>query len=209
MRAVQQLDFLSTEHEVTLLTPEPAREEPPPPTGVPWRVETYARRGGPGVVAGVARGALRGLPLQTGLFYQPDLGRLLRRLAPAHDLAILQLVRLAGHLDDFGATPLLVDLIDSLSLNFVRRAEVDRRWLRAPLRLEARLLALAERRLVERAAGVLVVCERDRQALAEGLPPAQVGKLAVVPIAVEGPGLRRRYRRPRPPPRPKGVPSSP
>ena len=40
-----------------------------------------------------------------------DVARL-RELAPKHDLGILQLVRLAVHVDDFGDTPFVVDLID-------------------------------------------------------------------------------------------------
>ncbi|HEX9670642.1 MAG TPA: glycosyltransferase, partial [Thermoanaerobaculia bacterium] len=188
VRAVQQLDFLAGAHEVTLLAPEPGAGQPPPAAGARYRVETYRLRGPAASLAGLGRAALARLPLQSGLFHQPDLGRKLRALAPRHDLAVLQLVRLAGHLEDCGTTPILVDLIDSLSLNFARRAAVDRPWLRPPLRLEARRLAAAERRLIERSAGALVVCERDRRALAEGLPPEQAGKLAVVPIAVEGPG---------------------
>lgn len=184
MRAVQQLDFLSHEHEVTLLTPAPEAGQPAPPAGAPWRVETYERRGGVGAAVGVVRAGFERLPLQTGLFYQPDLGRKLRRLAPEHDLGILQLVRLAVHLDDFGSTPLLVDLIDSLSLNFSLRAEVDRRWLAPLLKLEARLLARAERRLLERAAGALVVCHRDRQALENRLPLELARKIKVVPLAM-------------------------
>ena len=131
MRALQMLDILAAEHAVTLLAPAPARDQPAPPADAPYRVELY-RPGGTAVVAGMARAIVKRLPLQTGLFYQPDLGRKLRELAPAHDLGILQLVRLAIHADDLGGTPFLVDLIDSLALNLSQRAAVDRRWL-APL----------------------------------------------------------------------------
>lgn len=124
------------------------------------------------------------LPLQTGLFYQPDLGRKLRELAPQHDLGILQLVRLAIHVEDFGDTPFVVDLIDSLSLNFSLRAAVDRWWLAPLLKVEARLLATAERRLAEQSVRMLVVCERDRQALANRLPPDLAAKVSVVRLSV-------------------------
>jgi len=184
IRAVQALDFLSAEHEVTLLTPEPGPGLPPPPAGVPWRYETYRQRRAPSLLPGFARALARRLPLQSGLFYQADLGRRLRELAPAADLGILQLVRLATHLDDFGPVPLLVDLIDSLSLSFSLRADVDRLLMRPPLRLEAHLLALWERRLVERAAAVILVSERDRQALENRLPPELAAKVSVVRLAV-------------------------
>lgn len=183
IRAVQMLDFLSAEHEMTLLAPVPGRDQPPPPAGAPYRVELY-RPGRAAIFAGVARAMAKRLPLQTGLFYHPDLGRRLRELAPRHDLGILQLVRLAIHVNDLGDTPLVVDLIDSLSLNFSLRADVDRRWLAPPLKIEARLLAVAERRLAERAVRMLVVCERDRQALANRLPPELAAKVGVVRLSV-------------------------
>jgi len=184
MRAVQMLDFLSSEHEVTLLAPAPGKGQPPPPAGTPYRIELYKAGGGPAFLKGMARAMVKLLPLQTGPFFQPDLGRRLRELAPQHDLGILQLVRLASHVDDFGDTPIVVDLIDSLSLNFSLRADVDRAWLAPLLKVEARLLAIAERRLAERAERMLVVCERDRQALVNRLPPDLGAKVAVVRLAV-------------------------
>ena len=185
MRAVQMLDLLSDEHTVTLLAPEPGRVQLPPPEGTPYRVELYRPGGGAAFLAGMARAVAKRLPLQSGLFYQPDLARRLRELAPRHDLGILQLVRLAGHAGDFGSTPILADLIDSLSLNFSSRAAVDRWWLAPLFRLEAQLLARAERRLAERAERLLVVCERDRQALVDRLPPDLGAKVAVVRLAVD------------------------
>jgi len=184
VRTLQTLDSLSAEHEVTLLAPEPGRDDPSPPPGAAYRIETYRRRRA-GVAACLGRALARRLPAQSGLFYQADLARRLRELAPAADLGILQLVRLAIHLDDFGPLPLLVDLVDSLSLSVSLRAEVDRPFLRPALRLEARRLALWERRLAERAAVVTVVCERDRQAIAGRLPQALAERLAVVRLAVE------------------------
>lgn len=184
MRAVQMLDFLASEHEVTLLTPRPGPGQPEPPAGAPYKVELYRPTRGATSLFGMGRVLAKNLPLQSGLFYQPDLGRKLRELAPKMDLGILQLVRLAVHLEDFGSTPLLVDLIDSLSLNFSLRAEVDRIWLRPLLKLEARLLALGERKLAQRAAGVLVVCERDRQALVNRLPPELAARVSVVRLSV-------------------------
>src|SRR5215203_299455 len=184
MRAVQMLDFLSSEHEVTLLAPAPGKDQPPPPAETPYRIELYQGGGGPAFLKGMARAMVKLLPLQTGPFVQPDLGRRLRELAPRHDLGILQLVRLASHVDDFGDTPIVVDLIDSLSLNFSLRADVDRRWLAPLLKVEARLLAIAEQSLAERAERLLVVCERDRQALVNRLPPDLGAKVAVVRLAV-------------------------
>jgi glycosyltransferase involved in cell wall biosynthesis len=132
---------------------------------------------------------LRRLPLQSALFHHRDLARRLRQLAPEADLAILQLVRLAAYVDDLGSTPFVVDLIDSLSLNLSRRAQLDRLWWRPLLRLEARLLGSWERRVLLQAVGGLVVCERDRQALASGRREDAdlASRVAVVPIAFEAP----------------------
>src|SRR5215207_2756726 len=124
MRALQMLDFLSSEHEVTLLTPAPGRDQPPPPERAPYRIEHYQPGGGAARFSGMARSVVKNQPLQSGLFHQADLGRKIRELAPRHDLGILQLVRLALHVKDFGDTPIVVDLIDSLSLNFSLRAAV-------------------------------------------------------------------------------------
>jgi glycosyltransferase involved in cell wall biosynthesis len=180
IRAVQALDILAPEHEVTLLTPHTGEA---PPANMPFRIERY-QPVRTALLSGLARVAARGLPLQSALFYQPDLGRRLRELAPQADLGILQLVRLAVHLDDFGTTPILADLIDSLALNTARRAEVDHPLLRPALRYEAHLLDKAERHLADRAAGVLLVCERDRQDLIKRLPADLGSKVAVVRVAV-------------------------
>jgi len=184
IRAIQILDFLAEEHEVTLLAPAPGTGQAAPHAGAGYRIEHYRPARGLSVVSGMARVLARRLPFQSGLFYQPDLRRRLRELAPHADLGILQLVRLAVHLEDFGGTPILVDLIDSLALNFAQRAGVDHPLLRPALRCEARLLAAAEKRLAERAAGVILVCERDRQAVADRLPPELGRKVSVVPLAV-------------------------
>ncbi len=183
LRAGQMLELLAPEHRVTLLTPRPPAGAPPPPPGA--EVVTYRPGGAADAARGMARAAGGGLPLQSGLFFAADLRRQLRRLAPHADLAVLQLVRLAVHRGDLAGTPLLVDLIDDLALNFARRAELDRRWLRPALALEARLLDRAQRRLARPAAGLLLVCERDRQALLRRLPAALAARVSTAGLAVE------------------------
>lgn len=180
MRALQTCELLAEEHRVTLLVPEPGEGEAAP-DGLGYGIETYAVR--PAArVRGVARAALTGRPLQAGLFHQPDLARRLRELAPEADLAVLLLVRLAAHAGDLRETPFVVDLVDSLALNFERRARYDRPWLRPLLRLEARRLLAWEERLVRRAAAALLVCDRDRAWLADRLAPEAARKLTVVPL---------------------------
>ena len=184
-RALQVAELLAAEHEVTLLVPEAAAGQVPPPAAdLPYRLSTYPRRPRIGAGAGLARAALERLPLQTGLFWNPALGRALRRLAPDRDLVILQLIRLAPHLPDLAGVPVLVDLVDSLALSTGKRAELDRLPARPLLRLESRWLARWERRLVGEAAGAMVVSRRDRDAIAHGLPAEVARRLHVVPLAV-------------------------
>jgi glycosyltransferase involved in cell wall biosynthesis len=205
LRASQMLELLAPEHQVTLLAPEPpppppppvspgltaagppAGAVPPPPLPPGTTIRTYrAPRGRTWAAAGLARAAMRGMPLQSGLFFAPDLGRQLRQLAPRADLVVLQLVRLAVHREDVGSTPLLVDLVDDLALNFARRAAVDRRWLRPALALEARLLARAQRWLAGEAAGLLVVCDRDREELLRRLSSPADSRAAATRVATVG-----------------------
>ena len=62
MRAVQMLDFLADEHEVTLLAPAPGKDQPPPPAGTRYRVELY-QPGGMAIFSGMARAIVKHLPL--------------------------------------------------------------------------------------------------------------------------------------------------
>jgi polysaccharide biosynthesis protein PslH len=182
IRSLQVAGMLSPEHRVTLLVPEGA-DPPEPPS---FEVATYPPVTRRDAALGLARASVGRMPFQSGLFRSPALGEALARLAPDHDLVILQLVRLAPFLDRVhsrGDRPVLVDLVDSLAVSTARRAELDRRLVRLPLREEARRLARWERLVVRRTAGALVVSGRDRGAIAAGLRPEEVARLHVVPVA--------------------------
>ena len=96
LRALQAAEFLAAEHEVTLLAPaaRPRTGDARAPAATPFRLATY-RRSWWAPAAGALRALAGGFPFQSALFYQPDLGLKLRRLSPAADLVVLQLVRLA------------------------------------------------------------------------------------------------------------------
>ncbi len=185
MRAVQTLEVLGTTHEITLLAPTDTNA--PTRLGSGIRLLTYRPPGRFAKILGVGRAALSGQPLQSGLFRSGDLASKLRALAPRHDLVLLQLERLVGLLPDLGETRLVVDLIDSLALNFERRAEFDALLLRPALRFEAARLLAAERQLARRASKILVVSERDRRYLEERLGPELADKVEVVPLGVSIP----------------------
>lgn len=193
-RALQTAELLATEHRVTLLVP--AGPGPPGPT--PFAVESYPPASRASAALGLARALVGRAPLQSGLFRSPALGVSLARLALAHDLVVLQLVRLAPFLDRVAGRPVLVDLVDSLALSTARRARLDHRALRPLLDLEARRLGRWERRVVRRTAGALVVSGRDRDAIASGLGPEAAARLHVVPLAVP-PTASREAAAPEPP----------
>lgn len=187
LRTVQLAELLAERHEVTLLAPSQHPGAPPPPASFPARVVAYGRTGPIGRALAVVGSALTGLPLQTGLFRSGGLRRALARLAPGHDLVVLQLVRLAPLARTLEGTPHVIDLIDSLALSTARRALFDRRWLAPLLRWEAARLQKWERRLTSSASATLLVSERDARAIRAALPDAVGHRIHVVPIVVEAP----------------------
>jgi len=182
LRALQCAEALATRHEVRLLVPEP-----PPghctPSGLELEVSLYSPRRTPLALASL-QALTRGQPLQNAFFAFIELDERIRQLAPQADLVILQLARLAAFLPAVSGRPVVVDLIDSLSLGFLRRAERDRWWLLPLLRFEARRLARCEERLVRQCGAALVVAERDREYLASRLPASLVSRVRTVPIAM-------------------------
>lgn len=180
---------------MTLLVPGPPVGGSPVPGGLRFAVETYpaTRRPPAGSLLEHLR---RGLPLQNVVFSYRHLEQRLSELTAGADAVVLQLVRLAGFLPAVApATPLIVDLVDSLSLNFRLRAQRDRPWLAPLLRWEARRLAACEERLAAAAERTLLVADRDRRELAGRLPPALRSRLRTVPMVVEEGAARAGGRR--------------
>ena len=169
-------------HPATLLAPAAAPRDERGTDGV-RRVavrETPAR-----AALGVAGALAAGLPAQAGIHGGPALAGALAELAPGADLVVLQMARLGALAPRAGGRPLVFDLVDSLALNFERRARFERAGLAALVRFEARRLLAFERSLVARSRGAWLVAERDRAWLAERLPAADAAKLATLPLAVE------------------------
>jgi len=108
LRTLQFAEWLAGEHAVTVLAPAAARHRPPPPAALPFRLETYAQGGPAGALWGLGRAPFRGWPAQAALYARRPLAAAIRHHASRTDLAILQLVRLAPHLDAAGATPPVV-----------------------------------------------------------------------------------------------------
>jgi polysaccharide biosynthesis protein PslH len=184
LRAAQWVEALAQEHEVTLVVPAGGNRSSPPPPLPNLRVVT-ARREPLSAVAGVLAAVLTGAPLQHGVYRSRSMRRAVRREAPLHDLRILQLARLEPLAGEFGSGPLWVDLVDSLSLNFARRAEFESAWRSPVFAAESRRLFASERRLIDRAELATVVCERDRSDLARRLDTRASERLEVLPVAID------------------------
>ena len=191
LRAHQFLRALSREHDLVLVAPRPADEAlipqlraTLPQRARPIEIVLY-RRSLARQVLGLLQAWRRRLPLQTGWSSVAEVTAALRAAAPGCDLAILQLVRLGASLHGLEGVPVILDLIDSLALNFERRAAFDRSWKRPLWRREARLLRRFEHDLVARVRLSLLVCERDRADLVAGLEPEHSEKVAVLPVAVD------------------------
>jgi polysaccharide biosynthesis protein PslH len=183
LRTLQFLEALLPRHEVTLLAPGSSSFESTIPRQHLER-RTFRPAGQLRVLGSVVSCLHRGLPAQCGLFRHPELAAQVRQLAPRHDLVILQLARLAPLAEVVGDTPLMVDLIDALSLGFETRAAVDAKAWRPFLRAEARRLEQTERRLLEASHRTLLVSDRDKSWMAQRMPEL-ASRLSVVPLAVE------------------------
>ncbi|MCH9649919.1 MAG: glycosyltransferase family 4 protein [Deltaproteobacteria bacterium] len=166
---------------MTLLLPEPPPGHLPSPSGP--RVEHYPPASWTNVPRGLWASLVQRLPWQNALFHQPALADKLRLLAPQADLVLLQLARLAGYESALSGTPFAVDLIDSLALNFERRSELEKWCLRPLFQQEAGRLRRCESRLINRAQGVLVVCQRDRQSMLAAGVSRDADRVKVLPLA--------------------------
>ena len=187
LRASQFVRMLAPHHDVTVLTPAPTPvQSEATPTSLPVEIEHYQEAPG-ALLRGGLRALWRSYPLQTAFHHQPDLDRRVVELAPRFDRVILQLVRLVGAADALREAsvevPLIVDLIDSLSLNFERRARFDTPFLRPLWLTEARRVVKTEASIVERAAATVVVCERDQRHLET--VTEQSGRVGVVRLVVD------------------------
>ena len=174
--------WLAHRHEVTVLAPR-ALDEAPVPPGLPYEVKLHPVRRR-ARLASAGRALRRGWPAQNGLYDLSAVGAALRSSPAPPSLAILQLARMQGAVRGLGQMPLAVDFVDSLSLNFRRRAARDHWWLRPLWLLEARLMANSERQLMARAELAWVVSARDRDAILAESAGGDAERLHVLPVAV-------------------------
>ncbi len=169
LRAFQQIRLLAPRHAITLLSfgaPEGDRRGEAELAACCERV-IVARRDAPGLAWRALRALFSDLPLQVAAYDQvPGSARLHELLSTAlFDLAHVQMARLGPMLQRLQPLPCVLDLVDALSVNMARRADLDRGPLRLFARLDARRLARYERRICAQAHSVAVCSAPDRQAI--------------------------------------------
>ncbi|MFL5618861.1 MAG: glycosyltransferase family 4 protein [Gemmatimonadaceae bacterium] len=171
VRGYHHLRVLSRRHEIVLLAPEPAeRAEESLAAIAPFcaHVEVVPAARWRSLVR-LARAPLVRLPLQTLVFYDPEIGRRARELARdwTLDLVHVQMIRMAPVLESLGDLPCVVDLIDSMAVNLTRQARRSRppkSWLAA---WEARRVASYERALASEFDQLVISSPLDRTAIGE------------------------------------------
>jgi sugar transferase (PEP-CTERM/EpsH1 system associated) len=173
VRAFHHLRLLAPRHDVTccaLLGREPplALRAEVEALGVRLEVVRVDMIGAGPALARAFLGDRR--PLQVLLYDRPATRRRIAGLIAAggFDVVHAQLVRTASYLPDADGPPVVIDLIDALSANMVRRARQERGPLAPVAAWEATRLARFERELVDRAARSLVVSAGERDALGGG-----------------------------------------
>jgi len=169
VRAYHQIRLLSRRHDVTLLAVSAAE----PTAEARTRMASLCREV---IVEPLTVGrALLGLgrvvlgdprPVQT-LLYAAAGRRRVGTTVAAGDFDVLhaQLVRAAGWVPRGCTVPLVLDLVDTLSASYSRRAMLKPKWRSWALALEAARLARYEELLLRVASRCLVVSDAEREAL--------------------------------------------
>ncbi|HKH93429.1 MAG TPA: glycosyltransferase family 4 protein [Gemmatimonadaceae bacterium] len=170
VRAYHHLRVLSRRHEIVLVAPEPTEHpaaclEAIAPFCAHVEVVPTSRVK---AIARLARAPFERLPLQTLVFYEPEIGRRAAALARSSnvDLVHVQMIRMAPAIQAIGnGLPCVVDLIDSMSVNLSRQAQRSRApksWLAA---WEARRVERYERELIAQFDQLVISSPLDRTAI--------------------------------------------
>jgi glycosyltransferase involved in cell wall biosynthesis len=167
----------SERHEVTVVASSP------PQPGALVELERHATvevhaAGAVRRAAGAAATLVRLRPGQVGWMMTARAWRRTTELARAHDVVVFNTIRSVRALPD---GPGVLDHVDALSLNMVRRAHGPEPWIiRAAAAVEARLLRRWERLVAPRVAAQVVTSPEDAGALPPGADPW------VLPVAWDG-----------------------
>lgn len=171
LRAYQQILHLSARHAITLLafgSPEGDPRAAAALRGCCERI-VVAPRNVLGMAWRVLAASVTDRPLQVAAYDAVPASVALDRLLQEgrFDLAHVQLVRLAPMLRRLAPLPCVFDLVDALSSNMGRRAQIDRGPLGLIARREQRLLGILEKQVCAEAAAVAICSAPDRAAIGD------------------------------------------
>lgn len=172
---------LSTRHDVRILCQRwPGFEASSAPQGIGLKtIPIHYRHLLKGLLS------FRGRPLQVALHDHRHFHRAIvrERRSFQPDVAVVVLSRLGDALDALGGVPVVLDLVDALSLNMAQRSQRER-LLGRFWRWEARRIARWDRRLLRQVEMATVVSERDRRVLV-GSDETLASRVRVVPFGLE------------------------
>ena len=197
VRAAHQIRLLAPRHRITLVAFAPHEPSGPARDELARYCEDVVTVpvGRTEMVAALARGVLSDRPFQTALYETPAMRRAVAQIVAErrHDVVHVQLARMARHLEG-APMPVVVDLIDALSLNMERRAGRDPGPARYAAALEAKRLRRYEQWLCRTFAHATVVSAVDRAAIGDfpnlSINPNGV-ELARFPFRPNGPRAPR------------------
>ncbi|MEX0825701.1 MAG: glycosyltransferase [Acidimicrobiia bacterium] len=167
VRAYHQLRQLAPRHDITVClvgrVPSPADRAKVEGLGVRLEVVPMSSSG---AVARMGRAPLDRRPAQSLPYTGRAARRRIEQLGGSVDLIHTQLIRTAPLLPEAGP-PVVVDLIDAMSVNLHRRADHDRGVRGLAARWEARRVFLYESGLMRRGVSVVAATAADATALGD------------------------------------------
>lgn len=168
-RAFHQIRLLSRRHAVTLVAGVDSGVSAADRRAIAdLGAETIeVRRPALSVADGLLRGLIAGRPVQTALYDTREFRRVVHRLLNEgrHDVAHVQLARLAAPFERGVSIPRVIDFVDALSVNMQRRGQRTRGPMAWAVRAECRRLQGYERSLCGSFEAATVVSEADRRAI--------------------------------------------
>jgi polysaccharide biosynthesis protein PslH len=182
-RVYNQLQLLSKEHEITLLSITEGLIAPSDHARVSALCERLevVQLSRQRVLWNLGTGLFSNLPLQVSYYRSPEVQQRLNTLLAEQqfDLIHVTLIRMLPYVWDVRRLPLVVDLIDSLALNLESRRNHVRGPKRLAYEMEYRRVQAYERAAVARFDALAVTAEADKQALGGG------EHIKVIPMGVD------------------------
>ena len=133
------------------------------------------------------KGLVTGHPIQTSYYSSRAFTRAFNEMYTDFDMVLVHLARLAQYVEDVGEIPVLLELTDSVAMNYYRAKSIDSNG-RFSLRkmvysIEAPRILRYEKALLRRYDHISLVSETDREFLAS--QGADVSAVKVIPNGVD------------------------